>query len=71
EDFLLTADSLLSFQIKKEYRINLKIILKDKDAPFKDTVIKFYRGTLVRRKIGEQKSYCLVRILMRGDTRSC
>ncbi|MCI5192377.1 MAG: hypothetical protein D3915_04520 [Candidatus Electrothrix sp. AU1_5] len=44
EDFLLTADSLLSFQIKKEYRINLKIVLKDKDAPFKDTVIKFYPG---------------------------
>lgn len=44
EDFLLTEDSLLSFQIKKEYRINLKIVLKDKDAPFKDTVIKFYPG---------------------------
>ncbi|CAK8715193.1 hypothetical protein GKODMF_06795 [Candidatus Electrothrix gigas] len=50
EDFLLTADSLLSFQIKKEYRINLKIVLKDKDAPFKDTVIKFYPGNFSTKK---------------------
>lgn len=44
EDFLLTENAVLSFKIKKEYTINLKIVLKNKDAPFKETVIKFYPG---------------------------
>lgn len=44
EDFLLTEDSLLSFQIKKEYGINLKIFLKKGDVSFKETLIKFYPG---------------------------
>ncbi|MCI5118648.1 MAG: hypothetical protein D3913_11985 [Candidatus Electrothrix sp. LOE1_4_5] len=50
KELLLTEDTLLSFQIKKEYRINLKIVLKDKDAPFKDTVIKFYPGNFSTKK---------------------
>lgn len=44
EELLLTEHAVLSFQIKKEYRINLEIVLKKKDTAFKDTVIRFYPG---------------------------
>jgi hypothetical protein len=44
EDFLLMEDTVLSFYIKKTYRINLEIVLKKKDITFKKTVIKRYSG---------------------------
>ncbi|MCI5123793.1 MAG: hypothetical protein D3925_04780 [Candidatus Electrothrix sp. AR5] len=50
EELLLTENAVLSFKIKKEYRINLEIVLKKKDATFKETVIKFYPGNTMYKE---------------------
>ena len=44
KELFLTENAVLLFKIKKTYKINLEIVLKNKVAPFKDTVIKFYPG---------------------------
>ncbi|MCI5156890.1 MAG: hypothetical protein D3906_00320 [Candidatus Electrothrix sp. AUS1_2] len=49
EELLVTENAVLSFQIKKEYRINLEIV-KKKDAPFKERKIKFYPGNTLYKE---------------------
>ncbi|MCW5212325.1 hypothetical protein VU04_05395 [Desulfobulbus sp. TB] len=50
EELLLTKNAVLSFKIKKEHRINLEIVLKKKDATFKEWVIKFYPGNTMYKE---------------------
>lgn len=51
--FLLTEDAVLSFQIKKEYGINLEVVMTKKDAASKEVVIRFYPGN---REYGEWRA---------------
>ncbi|MCI5132312.1 MAG: hypothetical protein D3904_12530 [Candidatus Electrothrix sp. EH2] len=44
EELFLSKETTLSFKLRKSYRINLQIVLKKNDAPFKETVIGFYPG---------------------------
>ncbi|CAK8717714.1 hypothetical protein KKHLCK_06875 [Candidatus Electrothrix laxa] len=46
----MTENAVFSFKIKKEYTINLKIVLKKKDATFKKTVITFYPGNMMHKE---------------------
>ena len=57
KELLLTENSVLSLKIKKEYRINLEIVLKKKDAAVKETVIKFYPGNTMYKDWREEEIY--------------
>ena len=51
--FLLTEDAVLSFKLKKEYGINLEVVMTKKDAASKEIVIRFYPGN---RMYGEWRA---------------
>ncbi|MCI5139293.1 MAG: hypothetical protein D3922_12990, partial [Candidatus Electrothrix sp. AR1] len=55
EDFFLTEESVLSFKIKKEYQINLEIVLKKEWDGNKETVVTFYPGNSMYKEWREEE----------------
>lgn len=51
--FLLTEDAVLSFKLKKEYGINLEVVMTKKDAASEEIIIRFYPGN---RMYGEWRA---------------
>lgn len=64
--FLLTEAAVLSFKLKKAYRINLEIVLRKKEAAAKETVIKFYSGNSTTHKEWREKEIPLEQYIDKG-----